>query len=273
MKVRIAVAPGSAPYELAPLVDGLEARGFDTVWLSDVPQADVVDPIVGLSFAAGRTTTLKLGANVVPIDRNPFVLAKALAQLDRLSGGRLLLSLVPGLVRPGSRGADVEAAMGALRAWWSGEAVDGVTLPSRPVQEPLELWLGGVGPMALERAGRLADGWLGAGIGPEAAGEARRRIEDAAAAAGRVFDPEHHGLSIGYARTEPDAAVADALRSRYPGVDPGDVLPVGRAQLRGLLERLAEQGLSKFVLRPSGPFTGWDEELDWLADSVLDLQT
>jgi probable F420-dependent oxidoreductase len=273
VKVRIAVAPGAAPYDLADLVDGLEARGFDTVWLSDVPQADIVDPIVGLSFAAGRTTKLKLGANVVPIGRNPFVLAKSLAQLDRLSGGRVLLSLVPGLVKPGSHGAAMEASMATLRAFWAGEEVDGETLPARPVQEPLELWLGGIGPKALERVGRLADGWLGAGMGPAAARDAVRLIDEAAAAAGRSFDPEHRGLSIGYARTEPDAAVAEALRARYPGVDPAEVLPVGRDQLRSLLERYIEVGLSKFVVRPSGPFAGWDEELDWLAEAVLDLQT
>lgn len=273
MKVRIAVAPGAAPYELAPLVDGLEARGFDTVWLSDVPNADVIDPIVGLSLAAGRTTKLKLGANVVPIGRNPFVLAKSLAQLDRLSGGRVLLSLVPGLDRPAAQGAAMEEAMATLRAYWAGEEVGGVRLPSRPVQEPLELWLGGIGPKALERVGRLADGWLGAGAGPVAAGEARRRIEESAAAVGRTFDPEHLGLSIGYARTEPDPAIAEALRSRYPGVDPAEVLPVGRDQLRSLLERYVEVGLSKFVVRPSGPFAGWDDELDWLAAAVLDLQT
>src|SRR5687768_5617999 len=129
MKVRIAVAPGIQPLDrdgLAGLVDGLEALGFDTVWLSDVPMADVLDPIVGLSFAAGRTTRLKLGANVVPIGRNPMLLAKELAQLDRVSEGRLLLSLVPGLDQPGERaalggvrhrGAYLDEVIPLLRAW------------------------------------------------------------------------------------------------------------------------------------------------------------
>ena len=108
MKVRIAVAPGATAFDgegYAAMFDGLEAHGFDTVWLSDIPLGAAVDPIVGLSFAASRTRRLKLGANVVPIGRNPMLLAKALAQLDQLSGGRILLSLVPGINQPGEREA------------------------------------------------------------------------------------------------------------------------------------------------------------------------
>ena len=164
MKVRIAVAPGTQPSErrsLAELVDGLESRRFDTVWLSDVPMADVLDPLVGLSFAAGRTARLKLGANLVPLGRNPMLLAKELAQLDRLSDGRLLLSIVPGLDQPGERqalgaghsGSYLDEVVPLLRAWWAGEAVThrserfefpGVVVRPLPRQQPLELWLGGI---------------------------------------------------------------------------------------------------------------------------------
>jgi probable F420-dependent oxidoreductase len=293
MKVRIAVAPGVQPSErrsLADLVDGLEARGFDTVWLSDVPMADVLDPLVGLSFAAGRTARLKLGANLVPLGRNPMLLAKELAQLDRLSDGRLLLSIVPGLDQPGERqalgvgdrGAHLDEVIPLLRAWWAGDAVThrserfdfpGVTVRPRPVQQPLELWLGGIGPKALDRVGRLGDGWLGAAIGPAAAGAARRRIDEVAAANGRTIDAEHHGLSIPYARTAPDPTTVTALRRRSPEVALADVLPVGRGQLRDLVRRLTDEGLSKFVVRPTAPVASWDDELGWLEDAVLDLQT
>ena len=293
MKVRFAVAPGVQPLErrsLADLVDGLEARGFDTVWLSDVPMADVLDPLVGLSFAAGRTTRLKLGANVVPLGRNPMLLAKELAQLDRVSDGRLLLSIVPGLDQPGERqalgvadrGAHLDEVIPLLRAWWAGDTVThrsqrfefpGVAVSSRPVQQPLELWLGGIGPKALDRVGRLADGWLGAGIGPEVAGAARRRIDEVASANGRTIDPEHHGLSIPYARAAPDAATVAALRRRSRDAPLDDILPVGRDQLRDLVRRLTDEGLSKFVVRPTGTVASWDDELGWLADAVLDLQT
>jgi probable F420-dependent oxidoreductase len=295
VKVRIAVAPGSGRWpgeSYVSLVEGLEKRGFDTIWLSDVPLAPTIVPSVGLAFAAARTSRLKLGANVVPIGRNPMLLAKELAQIDQLSGGRLLLVIVPGMGRPderealgvgnGDRGAYLEEAVCLLRRFWSGEAVEhhsarfsfpGVRVSPRPVQDPLELWLGGLGPLALERAGRLADGWLGAALTPAEAGQARIRIERAAADAGRTIDPEHFGLSIAYARAEPSTEALAQLADRRPGIPPASLLPVGRDGLRGLIRSLVAEGLSKFVLRPDGPVTSVDEELDWLAEAVLDLQT
>jgi probable F420-dependent oxidoreductase len=278
VKVRFAVAPGNQPADpeaLGALVDGLERLGFDTIWLSDIPMGDITDPIVGLAFAASRTTRLKLGANVVPFGRTPMVLAKDLAQLDRLSRGRVLLSLVPGIDQPGerealgitgNRGALMDELIPELRQLWR----EGVTTP---VQDPLEIWLGGIGPKALERVGRLADGWLGAALAPAEAGAARRRIDEVAAEHGRSIDPEHHGLSIPYARTELDGVTVAGLQRRNPDADPADLFPVGRDQLRSLLGRLVDEGLSKFVLRPTGHVRDWDAELRWLADAVLDLQT
>ena len=141
------------------------------------------------------------------------------------------------------------------------------------MQDPLELWLGGRGPLALERAGRLADGWLGAALTPTEAGQERIRIEKAAADAGRTVDPEHFGLSIPYARKEPSPEALEQLSDRRPDVHPSSLLPVGREGLRGLIGSLVGEGLSKFVLRPASAVTSVDEELDWLAESVLDLQT
>jgi alkanesulfonate monooxygenase SsuD/methylene tetrahydromethanopterin reductase-like flavin-dependent oxidoreductase (luciferase family) len=187
----------------------------------------------------------------------------------------VLLSLVPGLDQPGEREAlGIEGNRGALmdelipqlrQLWHEG--------PTTPVQDPLEIWLGGIGPKALDRVGRLADGWLGAALGPAEAGAARRRIDEVAAAHDRSIDPEHHGLSIPYARTEIDSVTVAGLQRRNPDADPADVFPVGRDQLRSLLGRLVDEGLSKFVLRPTGHVRHWGDELGWLADAVLDLQT
>jgi len=295
VKVRIAVAPAGGPWSTesyVSLVDALEGRGFDTIWLSDVPLAPAIDPTVGLAFAAARTRRLKLGANVVPIGRNPMLLAKELAQIDQLSGGRLLLMIVPGLGRTAERealgamgadrGAYLDEVVPLLRRFWSGEAVQhhskrfsfsGITVTPRPVQDPLELWLGGMGPRALTRAGRLADGWLGAALTPAEAGAARVRIEQAAADAGRAIDPEHFGLSVAYARAEPSPEALAPLAQRRPDADPMSLLPVGRDGLRRFLGELVSEGLSKFVLRPAGPVATIDDELDWLAEAVLELQT
>src|SRR4051794_36120612 len=188
MKIRFAVAPGGASFDpggVGAFVDAAEQLRFDTIWLSDVPMAETIDPLIGLTYAAGRTTRLKLGANVVPIGRNPMLLAKELAQLDQLSDGRLLLSLVPGLDQPAerealgigaaNRGAYLDEVMPLLRRWWAGETVDhrsdrfhfpGVTVRPCPAQDPLELWLGGRGPPAPARGGRAGGGWRGAARGP-----------------------------------------------------------------------------------------------------------
>ena len=85
--------------------EALEAAGFDGLWLSDLPVAPVLDPLLGLALAAGRPSRLHLGANIVPLGRNPFLLAKQLAQIDQISRGRLLLSFVTGLGQPGERQA------------------------------------------------------------------------------------------------------------------------------------------------------------------------
>jgi len=166
------------------------------LWLSDLPVAPVFDLLLGLAPAAGRTERLHLGANLVPFGRNPFLLAKELAQLDQLSDGRLLLSSVTGLDQPGERDAlgldgasrrDVlEEVLGLLRTWWAGEAVDHhsdrwafdhLAPAARPLQAPLEVWLGGRGPKALDRVGRIADGWLGAQLTPSEARPARLHIQ------------------------------------------------------------------------------------------------
>jgi len=295
MKVRFAVSPTMELWDHAVLpdfVDALEALGFDTIWLSDIPMGAQVDPLVGLAFAAGRTSRLKLGANLVPIGRNPMLLAKELAQLDRLSRGRVLLSLVPGLDQPGerqalgigeaNRGRYIDEIVPLLRRWWNGEIVDhhserfaftGVSVRPTPQQDPLEIWLGGVGPAALRRAGRLADGWLGAALTPDEAGDAATQIVAAATEAGRTIDPEHFGLSIPYARTDPDDRTIAALRARRPDGDLAEILPVGADGLRSLIGRLVDRGLSKFVVRPVSIDAPWREELTWLADTVIDLQT
>jgi probable F420-dependent oxidoreductase len=285
MKVRFAVAPDAGAQERVQIdafADALEASGFDGVWLSDVPLAPVLDPLLGLALIAGRTSRLRLGANVVPLGRNPFLLAKELAQLDRLSDGRLLLSFVPGLDHPGerevlgiedgtARGAVLEEALGLLRRWWAGEAVEhhsmrwsfpAVAAVATPLQEPLEVWLGGRGPKALDRVGRIADGWLGAAITPEEARAACERINQSAQRAAREVDPEHFGLSIPYARTAPDPAVLRGMVARRPDINPLALLPVGAPALRELIVRHLEAGLSKFVVRPAGPVTSWRDFID-----------
>ena len=117
------------------LVDGLEGRGFDSLWLSERLTGDAPDPMVGLAFAAGRTRKLKLGTSVQVLPgRNPAVVAKEWASLDRLSRGRALPAFGLGVANPAEqqafgvardeRAAWFDEALPLVRRLWTEDDVD-----------------------------------------------------------------------------------------------------------------------------------------------------
>ncbi len=293
MKVRIGVGAGGAsstPEGLGELVTGIDELGFDSLWLSEVLTGPVPDPMVGLSWAAARNPRLKLGTTMLLPGRNVVRLAKQLASLDVLCHGRLLVTLVPGLtypperdaigVDPKRRGAAIDEVLPLLRRLWAGETVShegaagafrDVKLSPLPVQQPLEVWLGGTVPAALERCGRLSDGWLPSLCTPEEAAAGRVVIEAAAARAARSISSEHFGMSIGYARAPLDADTARVMAARRPRAL--ELTPVGLPALRALIERFIAVGFSKFVVRPVIAPASWRAELEALSAAVGDLQT
>ena len=293
MKVRIgigAAGAASTPEALGELVTAIDDLSFDSLWLSEVLTGPVPDPLVGLAWAAASNPRVKLGTTALLPGRNVVRFAKQLATLDVLCRGRLLVTLVPGLTyaperdaigaEPKRRGAIIDDALPLLRRLWAGETVshDGpaaslrdVKVTPLPVQQPLEVWLGGTVPAALERCGRLSDGWLPSLCTPEEATAGRIVIEEAAAKAGRSISAEHFGMSIGYARTAIDPATARVMAARRPRSV--ELTPVGLPALRALLERFIAVGFSKFVLRPLVPPSSWRAELEALSTAVADLQT
>ncbi len=288
MKIRIAVGLGQTDLDadrFAALVADLAALGFDSLWVSEVLTGPGPDPLLALATAAQLHPKLKLGTTMLLPGRNEIRLAKALATLDVLSRGRLLVTFVPGLAHGAERdaigvpvkerGAAMEAAIPRLRRWWAGEEVDGVTVSPRPVQDPLELWLGGLAESSLVRCGRIGDGWLGASCTPEEARAAKATIDEAARRAGRQVDPEHFGMSIGYTHRPLDDRRLAALTARLRGrdVDPRTLVPVGYEALRDTLRSFIDVGMSKFVVRPMSVDGSWHEELAGLADAVAGLQT
>jgi probable F420-dependent oxidoreductase len=296
VKVRIGVGVGASPLgepaEFGRLVDDLEGLGFDSLWMPEVLTAPTLDPLAALAFAAARSSHLKLGTTLLLPGRNPVRLAKQLATLDVLSGGRLLATCVPGLPRQpesgavGVAGADkgrlMDEVIPLLRRLWAGdlvthhgEAADftDVTLSPLPVQQPLEVWTGGMVPAALRRCGRFADGWLPSACTPVEAAAGRLVIDETASEAGRAISPEHFGVSLAYASRPLDAKVLRALSGSRRGLDPVEVVPVGLDGLRTMLERFLEVGFSKFVVRPLEQPGSWRAELEALAEAVLDLQT
>jgi probable F420-dependent oxidoreductase len=293
MKIRIGVGSAGATASteaMAELVAGLDEFGFDSLWLSEVLTGPVMDPVVGLAWAAASNPRLKVGTTMLLPGRNVLRLAKQLASLDRLSRGRLLVTLVPGLtfapereaigMEPRQRGAFIDEALPLLRRLWAGETVShegaagtlrDVKLSPLPVQQPLEVWLGGTVPAALERCGRLSDGWLPSLCTPEEAAAGRVVIEAAATRAGRSISGEHFGMSVGYATAPIDPATARAMAARRPRSV--ELTPVGLPALRKLLEQFVAVGFSKFVVRPLVTPKSWRAELEALAGAVGDLQT
>jgi probable F420-dependent oxidoreductase len=274
------------------LVDDLERLGFDSLWLPELMLNGPFDPLVGLAYAAARTTRLKLGAYLIVPGRNPVRLARELANLDRLSGGRLLLIMVLGQpdapellaqhVTKAERGALLDEVLPLLRRLWSGDVVNhhgpcyqlrDARLSPTPVQVPLEMWLGGQVPEALRRAGRLGDGWIPGLITPTEAAEKRRRIEAAAAEAGRTIDPEHFGVNLTYSRGALPMPVVEQLRRRRPDLDPADLIPQSRTALHARVDEWLAVGFSKFLLRPVVPPTDWTAELETLAADIMERQT
>jgi probable F420-dependent oxidoreductase len=291
MKVRIGVGAASLGADALPeLVAGLDDLGFDSLWLSEVLTGPVLDPMVGLAWAGASNPRLKLGTTALLPGRNVVRLAKQLASLDVLSNGRLLVTLVPGLtfaperdvigVEVRKRGTFIDEALPLLRRLWAGETVtyEGVAgtlrdvkLSPLPVQQPLEVWLGGTAPAALERCGRLSDGWLPSLCTPQEAAAGRVVIEEAATKAGRTISGEHFGMSIGYATAPIDTRTAERLKARNPRAI--ELTPVGLPALREKIERFVDVGFSKFVVRPIVAPKSWRAELEALATAVGSLQT
>ncbi|MFV0318033.1 MAG: LLM class F420-dependent oxidoreductase [Microthrixaceae bacterium] len=166
-----------------------EEAGFDGYGFTDHPAPtqdwldagghDALDPFVALGFVAASTSTLRLLPNIVVLPyRNPFVVAKASATLDVLSGGRFILAVGIGYLEAeftalgvdhAERAELFDEALGVLRDVWStdGLSVDGrhftaegVTVEPKPTAQPhLPLWIGGNSAAARQRVADHGDGW------------------------------------------------------------------------------------------------------------------
>lgn len=296
MKVRIGFGLGAqrglTSARFNQLVDTLEALRFDSLWLSERVSGDAPDPIIGLSVAAGRTEKLKLGTSVQVLPgRNPALLAKELASLDVLSGGRLLPAFGLGVANPAEqqafgvaredRSAWFDEALPLVRRLWLEDAVDhdgarfhyeGLRVLPKPVQQPPDVWLGGKAPGELRRVGRLGDGWLASFATPDVCAKSRPVIEEAADAADRAIDPEHFGAMVFYSHGEVPEPVRALIAARNPDANPDELVPSTIDQLEHQIEEYIARDFSKLVLVPLQEPADWRTELEPLADRLLALQ-
>ena len=226
--------------------------------------------------------------------RNPVVLAKELATLDRLSGGRMLPAFGLGVADPheqqafgvarGDRAAWFDEALPLIRRLWLEDSVDhdgprfhyeALRVLPKPVQQPPDVWLGGIAPSELKRVGRLGDGWLPSFLTPPEAKDGWAVIGETAARHGRALDPEHFGALIAYAMTEPRPELLALLAKRRPDLHPSELVPVGLAALARRIESFVEAGASKFVVLPfdEPPGGEFPAHLAEVAEGLLPLQT
>jgi probable F420-dependent oxidoreductase len=177
--------------------------------------ADIPDPLDLLAFLAGKTTTLGLGTGLIVLpEHHPVQLAKRLATIDRLSGGRLTIGVGVGWLReeleamdvdPTTRGARADECIEAMRVLWRDDeptyhgrffSFDRARSHPKPVQpNGVPIHIGGHSAAAARRAGRLGDGFHPLGLAGALLDERIAQMREAARAAGR--DPDAIELTLG----------------------------------------------------------------------------
>src|SRR4051794_10205194 len=209
-----------------------EELGYESLWMGEhvvapsprvrpspiEPDYPIPHPVVTLARVAGETERVRLATGIVILpQRNPVVLAKELASLDVLSGGRLVFGIGVGYGEPEmravgvpmeGRGARADEYLQTMRSLWEDEApafqgrhveLGGVDAHPRPVQARIPVVVGGNSPAAFRRAVRHGDGWYGFMLdrfATEAAIDSLRREAESA-------DRDFAELSITVSPSEP----------------------------------------------------------------------
>ena len=266
--------PFSSVEETVQLACDAETLGFDSAWGNDhitapaYVRADYADPprfyepLIVFAAAAARTSRIRFGTGVLVAPmREPVYLAKQLATLDHVSGGRLTVGLGTGAYREefeaafparkdANRGEILDETVDALkllfterRASYAGRHVrfNGVELYPKPLQDPLPLYFGGNSAAVLARVARHGDGWIAGALAPERVVEGRERLLALASDAGR------DGTKIDIApqfvcsiASTHEQAVANFRASRFYV----HLLTLGASTLRGQdMDRLEQSNL------------------------------
>lgn len=191
----INMGPCSTPEAAVRVAQAAEAAGFESVWAGEhvvlpdpqeppsplPPTYPMLDPNISFAFLAGQTRTIRMGTGIIILpQRNPLVLAKEMASLDVLSGGRLIFGVGIGYLEPefdalgapfDDKGPRTLEYVEAMRAIWGQDepeyhgrfaAFRGVKALPRPVQQPgPPVVFGGMTPQAFQRSVTHGNGWYG----------------------------------------------------------------------------------------------------------------
>lgn len=258
---------------IAAVAHAAEQAGFESFWggehlaLADPQTPDspippnivFVDLIATMAYAAALTKTLRFGTGIMLLTlRNPVVLAKQLASVDVMSGGRLIFGVGIGNLEfefnavgmPfDHKGPRAEEAIKAMRALWSMERADfggrffsftGVRAEPRPLQQPYPpLIFGGKSAYAFGRTARLGDGWYGYALDLEATAKCIDGIR----------------------------AACERHRRRFAEIEIS-ITPKARLDL-SLARRYEDLGVHRLILPPRGPTI--DEALKAISGAADDL--
>jgi probable F420-dependent oxidoreductase len=247
-----------------------EKAGFESIWTGEhvampvhdnpvpaPPETPFLDSIVALTNVAAVTERLRLGTGVLVLPHhNPVLLAKALASLDVVSGGRLIAGFAGGYVEAEfralgvdfrRRGAITDDSLDAIRSLWTESEprhagrlarFDGIRFEPKPVQRPHPpIVIGGQAPAALARAAQAGDGWYGFALTVEQTAPIVAELRRLRAATARAATP----LEISLTTFEP---LTDALveRAEAAGIDRLIVYPLVAAdQLEGVVRDLGSR--------------------------------
>ena len=235
MDVGLNMSISTNSIDVAEIAAKAEAFGFESIWLPEHPvmpvntaskypgspdgsipdyMSDMADPYIGLARASAVTNTIKLGTGITLIpERNPLVLAGAIASLDRFSGGRFLLGIGTGWLREETevmggdfdhRWTQARESIEVMRALWTQDAAEyhgryynfpPVQCNPKPAQEGgPPVILGGNARNVFRRVARWGDGWMPTAASPEQIAAGRAAIDELAEASGR--DPASIGITV-----------------------------------------------------------------------------
>jgi probable F420-dependent oxidoreductase len=270
LKLGISLEPLRAEADAAEYIAvarDAEALGFAGVFASDhiiqTQNRSFMEPITLLAHVAGATERIRVGTSVLVLPyRSPVILSTQAATLDRLTGGRFVLTLAAGWnaeefgavgVDPAERGARADEHLSVLKELFRGEPVryqgrftrlDGARIGVLPAtQGGPPIWIGGDSDAALRRALRFGDAWHGHDLSPEQLRQVRGRLDVLAPSTGR--DPSSLTLT-GVLEVHGDQDAAGLARRldelAHEGLQLCSLsLPAGAAAVRRSMHWIAEQ--------------------------------
>ena len=279
----LGIGPLTTADWLKPVATTAERLGFASVWApehvillqqysskypysagefplpTDTPFAD---PFTTLAFVAACTSKIKIATGICLVpEHNPLVLAKTVATLDRLSGGRLILGVGIGWLAEEFQALGISFERRAqrtreyidvMRKLWAepksshhGEFVSFPEVQSfpKPYQQTVPVWFGGETPPALRRVAEYGDGWIGFNLSPDEAATKIKRIEQILKESGRKRSDVHLAVSPYVKPVKPD----DLKRYRDAGADEVVLLTLGAPSSVQSTIQLLEQMARDFV--------------------------